>query len=253
MATVQSEVGQIRMFDDFLGAGVPLVLGTDYENVGPFVIGGEGIEQTDTSHGGAPILTSSGNNGIIQLHTDNEDLDTIFIRSGISFAAGAMGTLVLETRLKFIDLDNKAAFIGWSSVCDDDADLDTDIIGYSATTTVVYRGSHLCGFYLSSELGDDEDWHTVYKGGTATAITATGSIDLDNKAVVGDYQILRLEVDNDGTARWLIDGVLKKTLKGAMSTTGAVCAVVAVTANTSDEAIMDVDYVLVEANRDWTV
>ena len=252
MTIVQGEVGRIRMFEDFLGAEVPIALTTDAENVGQFVIGGEGIEQ-GTTYGGAPLLTSAGNNGVVALSTDDENLDTIAIKSGIVFDVGLMGPLVLETRVNFDDLTAKAAFIGFSDTCADDVDLASDIIDYSAVTTVSYVVSNLCGFYLSSEFTDHEDWHAVYKGGTATAVTATGSIDLDSDAVAGDFQILRLEVDSDGTARWYIDGVLLKTLEGAMSTTADMCAVVAVTCNDADPAVMNVDYVLVTANRDWTV
>ena len=253
MATIQSGIGRIRMFEDFLGAEHPIALQVEFENIGPFKIGGEGIEEEQTYAGGA-VLDSDGLSGIIQLTTDDENLDTALIKTAICFDAGLMGTLVLETRVRFTDLTAKAAFVGFSDTCADDADFATDIIDYSAVTTVSYVVSNLCGFYLSSEFTDDEDWHAVYKGGTATAVTATGSIDLDDDAVATEFQILRLEVDNNGTARWYIDGVLLKTLEGAMSTTTDMCAVVGVTANAAaDVAVMDVDYILVEANRDWTV
>ena len=109
----------------------------------------------------------------------------------------------------------------------------------------------LVGFYLSSELTDDEDWHGIYSGGTATASTTTTAVDLDDDAVAGEWQILRLEVAPNGTARWYIDGDLKQTVEGACSTTTDVAVCLAAAANTTELAIMDVDYLLVKANRDW--
>jgi len=238
------------MFEDFLGAELPLALGTDVENIGQFRVGGEGIEEAS---GGLVILDTDGLNGIAELTTGDTDVDTVAIMSAKCFDAGLMGTLVLETRLRLPVLTAKAVFVGFTDVGDDDVDIATDILDYSATTTVTLTASHICGFYLSSEFGDSTDWHAVHKGGTTTAVTATGSIDLDNVAVADTFQILRLEVDNNGTARWYIDGVLLKTLEGAMSTTGDVMAMVAITENGGAVAKMEVDYVMVEANRDWTV
>jgi hypothetical protein len=62
-----------------------------------------------------------------------------------------------------------------------------------------------------------------------------------------------LEITPTGTARWYIDGVLKKTVSGAASTTTDYAVVLAAGANTTELAIFDCDYILVEANRDWTV
>ena len=252
MATVQSGVGRIRMFEDFFGAEVPVALSTDVENLGQFRIGGEGIEETSTN-GGLVILDSDGLNGIAELTTGDTDLDTIAIMSANCFDVALMAPMVLETRLRLPALSAKAVFIGFSDTAADDVDLGSDVIDYSATTTVTLQTSHICGFYLSSQFGDSEDWHAIHKGGTTTAVTATGDIDLDNVAVTDEFQIFRLEIDPNGTARWYIDGKLLKTLSGAVSTTADLLSIVAVTENGGAAAKMEVDYVLVEANRDWTV
>lgn len=252
MATVQGGPGKVRMFEDFLGAEVPIALTTDVENLGQFLIGGEGIEQ-GTSYGGAVVCDTDGLSGVIKLTTDDEDLDTIAIKSAICWDVALMGPLVMEVRSRFVDLDAKAAFIGFSDVADDDVDLATDVIDYSAGTTVSLTASDLCGFYFSSEFTDDNDWHGVYNGGTTTGETTTTSIDLDDDAVAGEFQIFRVEIDPNGTARWYIDGVLKQTVETAVSTTTDFLALVAITANSAEQAVMDVDYILVEGNRDWTV
>ena len=105
---------------------------------------------------------------------------------------------------------------------------------------------------MSAELTDDEDWHGVYNGGTTTGETTSTNVDLDDDAVAGDFQVLRLEVDSNGTARWYIDGDLKQTVTGAVSTSTDLAVLLMVEAKGSAIEAMDVDYVLIETNRDWT-
>ena len=57
----------------------------------------------------------------------------------------------------------------------------------------------------------------------------------------------------NGTAYWYIDGVLKKTVENAASTSTNMAVCLAAAANTTQLAIFDCDYLMVEANRDWTV
>ena len=73
-------------------------------------------------------------------------------------------------------------------------------------------------------------------------------------AVLAEWNILRVEVDPNGTARWYVDGVLKQTVTGAVSTTADIAAVLLIECkDTAGAEEVDVDYILVEANRDWTV
>ena len=65
--------------------------------------------------------------------------------------------------------------------------------------------------------------------------------------------VLRVEIDNNGTARWFINGVLKQTKAGAASTTVDLAAVVLLEANGGAVETADLDYILVTAARDWTV
>jgi len=124
---------------------------------------------------------------------------------------------------------------------------------HGASTTITLTASDLCGFLLSAELTDDEDWHMVYNGGSTTGETDSTAIDADDDAVAGEWQVLRLEVDVDGTARWYIDGVLKQTKAGAVSTTTVMGVCLGVEAKGNAIENLDVDYLLVNANRDWTV
>ena len=121
------------------------------------------------------------------------------------------------------------------------------------TATLTLTASDICGFFLSAELTDDEDWHMVYNGGTTTGETVSTSVDADDDAVAGEWQVLRLEIDTNGTARWYIDGVLKQTKTGAASTSVNMALILGVEAKGAAIENLDVDYLLVQANRDWTV
>jgi hypothetical protein len=246
----QGSVGRIRIFEDFIGAEVPVALTTDVENLGPFKIGGEGFEDSDT---GATVFDSDGLNGVIRLISGNTDKDTTALMTGTMFDVGLMGPINIEVRVRMVDLDDKQVFIGLTDTNDDDQDQDTDIITTDATV-VTLQASDLVGFYWSSELEtSDEDWYGVYNGGTTTGVTTAASVDLDADATAGEFQVLRLEVAPDGKTRWYVDGVLKQTVAGAVSTSTDLSFNCGVSANTGQLGHLDIDYILIEANRDWTV
>ena len=252
MATVQSECGRIRIFEDFEGAECPVADTLLPQQIGKLRLCGESIEDADvgaTSQEADPCL-----NGVLRLTTSDENNHSICLTTAKIFTPSLNGTMVAECRVQFDDLDTKEFFFGFSDENDDDQGCEGDII-HGVTTTITLTASDLCGFLLSSELDDDEDWHMVYNGGTTTGETVSTSVDADVDAVAGEYNILRVEIDTNGTARWYIDGVLKQTVEGAVSTTStdlfAAQAIIEVK-DTAGPEYADIDYFLVEASRDWT-
>lgn len=237
--------GQIRLFNDFFG-GNALTNTFDATNLGDFYIGGEGIEDTDAGVAPANFLS-----GAVSITSANEDVDTCFIGTGIGFDVALMGTLVLEARVQLPDLDTKEIYFGLTSILTPDEKLEDIIKGSNGTTVTI--PAEVAGFYLSDELTDDEAWHGMHKGGTAAASTTTTGVALGVDAVAGEWQVLRLEVLINGTVRWYIDQVLLQTVVGALSTTTDLAVFLGTAANTTQFAIMQADYLLVEANRDWTV
>ena len=168
------------------------------------------------------------------------------------FDVALMAPLVLEARIRLPDLDTKEIFFGLTSILTTDEELEDIVINASATT--ITMPADLVGFYLSDELTTVAgDWHAINSGGTATATTTTSNGQLNNVAVASKWQVLRLEVMSNGTAYWYIDGVLKKTVTGAASTSTNVAVCLAAAANTTELAILECDYMMVEANRDWTI
>ena len=246
MATVQSDNGRVRLFNDFCGVANTLALTADTAQLGDFYAGGEGFEDNDAGIAGKDALS-----GVVTLTGANTDADTTFIGTQICFDVGLMGPITLETRIQLPDLDTKEIFFGLTSILSVDEQLEDIVINASGTS--ITMPADLVGFYLSDELTDDEDWHGIYSGGTASATTTTTDVDLDDDAVAGEWQVLRLEVMPNGTCYWYIDGVLKQTVENAASTTTDYAVCLAAGANTTQLVIFDCDYLMVEANRDWTV
>ncbi len=256
MATVQGENGKIYMIEHFFGAE-DIVSSTGATRFLPsgFRIIGQGIAETDS--GITVSETTPCLNGVGILTTTDEDLHSCGITTALMFDCANMAPLVAECRVQFSDLDTKQFFFGFSDVNADAQILEDSLVNIdtAAATTITLTASDLCGFLLSSEATDDEDWHAVYNGGSATGETTSANVDLDDDAVAGDYQILRLEIDPNGTARWFIDNVLMKTLEGAVSTTTdmACQAILENLANTSTTETAHMDYIWVKAGADWTV
>ena len=243
----QSGNGRIRLFNDFASVANTLALTADTAQLGDFYAGGEGFEDNDAGIAGKDALS-----GVVTITSANTDADTTFIGTHIAFDVGLMGPIALEARVQLPDLDTKEIFFGLTSILSVDEQLE-DIVQNASATTITMPAD-LVGFYLSDELTTVAgDWHAINNGGTATATTTTTNGQLNNVAVAGEWQVLRLEVMPNGTAEWYIDGVLKKTVENAASTTTNMAVCLAAAANTTQLAIFDCDYLMVEANRDWTV
>ena len=247
----QNEHGRIRIFEDFLGAEWPVAeTADDSMNYGQFRVIGQGKEQNDSGITGGE--TDPNLNGVVCLTTTDEAEHTCGLTTSKCLDVALMGPIVAECRLQFADLDTKEFYFGLTDVNDDTAILEGGNL-HGATTTFTLTASDLCGFHLSAELTEDEMWHCVYNGGTTTGETDSTDVESGVDAVAGEYNILRLEVDPNGTARWYIDGVLKQTVAGAVSTTTDLALLCMVEAKGSAIEYVSVDYIALSCNRDWTV
>ena len=244
----QSGRGRMEIFEDFYGAEVPVANTNTTDKIGSFRVIGQGLNETDA---GVVSLETDGLSGVAQLTTTNEAEHTTGLATAKMFDVALMAPLIAEARIRFTDLDTKEFYFGFTDVNDDTAILEGGNI-HGTGTTVTLTASDLCGFHFSSEYTDDEDWHMVYNGGTTTGETTSSNIDADDDAVAGEWQELRLVVNPNGTAEWWIDGVLQQTTAGAVSTTTDLALLCMVEAKGSATESVDVDYILIRANRDWT-
>jgi hypothetical protein len=243
----QSGSGRISLFEDFFAEDNIANTATD-RALGNFTVAGQGSEATDS---GIPLLQADAISGVGVMTTTDEVNHTILVGTPIAFDVALMGTIVAETRVRFVDLDTKEVFFGFTDIDPSTLSLEVDVLT-GATTTLTLTASDICGFYLSAELSDDEDWHTVYNGGTTTGETDSTELDASDDAVAGEWQVLRLELFPNGTVSYYVDGVLIRTVTGAVSTSVDLSLILALEAKTAAIEIMHVDYLMVEANRDWT-
>jgi len=254
MAEVHGANGRIELFEDFL-AGEDIIantaVGRSFGGSGLRVIG-QGTEQTDS---GITVLESDGLNGVGVLTTTDEDAHSCGLTTGKIFDIGKMAPTVAECRIRFADLDTKAFYFGFTDVNTDTAILEGDNL-VAAGANLTLSASDLCGFLLDAEATDgtyDEDWIMAYNGGTTTGETTIANINANDDAVAGEFQILRLEVAPNGQAKWYVDGVLKQTVSGAISTSTDVALMALVEARGAAIEYAYLDYIHVSANRDWTV
>lgn len=252
----ESGVGKIRLFDDFVGFDIPVagVLTAALDPIhtpGGLKFVGQGIEVNDS---GAPRLNSDGLNGVVTLTATDELEHTAGFQTAACFDMTLNGGIMIEARVRQAALTTKAVWFGLSDVVTAAGlqVLQGEIIS-GATATLTLSASDLCGFLMASELTATATWHAPYNGGTTTGPTASASVVLPDVATAGEWQILKLTVGNDGTARWYVDGVLRQTVTGAVSTTTDLSVLLMVEEKVTGNAALDVDYILIEAGRDWTV
>lgn len=249
----QAGPGKIRLFNDFTALTTLVTTASDFEPLGDFYCGGEGKEDNDT--GVAPSTTAPVS-GSVTMTGGDTDADTTFIGTQLMFDVALMGPLVLEVRIQVPDVDTKEIFVGFTSILTIDEQLEDIVINSSATAVTCV--ADLVGFYMSDELtASATEWHGIHAGGaTADGATAANvNLGTSNSATItaGEWQVLRLEVDPNGDTRWFVNGDLKQSVSTACSTTSNLAACVAFGANTTELVVGDIDYLLVVANRDWTV
>ena len=246
----QTGYGRIKIFEDFL-AGEDIVAATAasraFGGSGLRVIG-QGIAEADS---GVTVGESDGLNGVGILTTTNEDAHSCGLTTGKVFDVAKMAPINIECRVQFPDLDTKAFYFGLTDVNDDTSILEGNNL-VAASGTLTLSASDLCGFLIDAEATDDEDWIMVYNGGTTSGETTIASIDADNDAVAAEWDILRLEIAINGTARWYVNGVLKQTVTGAVSTSTDLAVMAMIETRAASNEYAWIDYIAIEANRDWT-
>ncbi len=247
----QSGSGIIRLFDDFCGPEIPIAgdgvyIDVNYAGIhsGPFKVTGS-IHDTDS--GVVSLAKSSGYVRIIG--SASTDADGIAIGTEVCFSPVLNGPLVLETRVEMVELTTKNVFIGFCT-----ANADEVLEPITSITATITKVVPSIGFHLDSTLTSPYNtyWHMPYLLATDTTQTSA-SVLSSQIAVVTESDILRVEIDPNGAARWYINGVLEQSVgAGLAATTTTLLAGIAGVWAKSAAVGMDLDYLLVTANRDWT-
>jgi hypothetical protein len=245
----QGERGIVELFTDFTTED-NIAETAETRNYGDFIIGGQGNAEVDSG-----VVTGASDpnlGGVGRLTTTDEVDHTLLVGTNIMWDVGLMGTIMAECRIQLNNLDTKEVFFGFSDIDPNTMSIQGSVV-HGTGTTITNTASDFVGFLLSAELTDDEDWHAVYNGGSASAVTTSASLDLDDDAVAGEWQVLKLVLKITGEVEWYIDEVLVKTLAGAVSTSTDLALALAVEAKTAAIENLDADYLLVRGSRDWTV
>ena len=248
----QSGCGEIRMFEDFCGAEIPIANAVAYGTsaggcnyyIGDFKVTGS-LQDTDSG-----IVGLSKASGYGQLSASaTADGDGCFFGTEVSFSPILNGTIVVEARLERAALTAGTTFVGLMGVNIDEVDEPI-----TCATTTLTKVTHCVGFLLNSELtAADGVWHMPYLLAADTT-QSSSAVEASQTAVLAESDIVRLEVDNDGSARWFINGKLEQSVGAGLAATPAtlMAAGVGIFSTTTTAATVDVDYLLVKANRDWT-
>lgn len=229
--------------DPIAGSGAYAAAGTAGHKLGEFKVTGK-VAETDTG-----IISISKSNGWARISGNNENGEGVAVGTEAIFSPTLNGPIAVECRLEATALTARVLYLGYSSVNEDLVNEPLTSTG----TTFTFVASDFCGFLLDSQLTDATDWHMVFRGGTTSMGTVSTAVDADDVATAAESQVLRLEIDRNGTARWYIDGELRQTRTNAVSTTTLLAAMVGCWGTTTTAADLDLDYLAVEGNRDWTI
>ncbi len=247
----QSGVGRIILFNDFCGPEIPVANAVAYGTtaggcnyyLGDFKVIGD-LAETDTG-----VVSTAKANGYALLSGNNENGKGAAFATEINLSPALNGTIVVEARLERAVLTAGVVFVGLAGTLADDV-----AEPVTSTGTAITKVVPCLGFLLDSQLtAADGLWHMPYLLASDTTQTSS-DVESSQTAVAAESDLVRLEVDNNGAARWYINGVLEQTIgAGLAATVGTLMgACVGCWGTTSTAATVDVDYILVEANRDWT-
>ena len=253
--SAQAGVGRIRLFNDFCGPEVveagDVAYGTsgggENYRLGDFTVRGR-LGETDT---GVNDIEKA--NGWVRFGYTDEDNKGIWIGSGLSFSPTLNGPMIVECRLEHRVLTTKNVFVGFIGTLADNA---VEIITNSTTTAT--RVGNAVGFQFDSQTLINTViatccYHMPYMISTTATQVAT-ALASSQIIVAAEADILRVEVDPDGAARWYMNGKLEQSIGPALAAdvSTLMAGGVGCWGTASTDSDVDVDYLLVEANRDWT-
>ena len=246
----QGSIGRIELWNDFCGPEIPVANAIAYGTsaggcnyyLGDYKVTGD-LGETDTGVLGLSIV-----NGAVRVGLNNENGKGVAIGTEAVFSPTLMGPLIAECRVQRASLADGNVFFGF---CDVNADDVAEPVTVSSGTFTL-TASDLAGFTLDSQASDADGWYMPYNGGTTTGATSSASIVSGIAAVAAEWDVLRIEIMADGRADWYINGVLEQTKDGAVSTSVLQACYVGAWGTTTAAASVDLDYLYVSANRDWT-
>lgn len=242
----QGEIGKIVLFEDFVGGTNVAVANTDAimtggTDAGPFSVYGS-LAETDCG-----LLMLGKASGWARITGTNEDGFGLAIGTAVSLSADLNGPIVIEARVEHCALTARNTYVGLCQTLADDV-----AEPCANATTVITKVAPFTGFLYSSEL-TSAYWHMPYILTADTTQTSTTVLS-SQAPVAAEADVLRLVVNKDGSAEWWINGVLEQVVGPglAVNATTLYGVLVGTFGSTTTVSDLDIDYLLVKANRDWT-
>lgn len=245
MATYQSEFGYVEYFEDFLGIDPDVTWaagGFAIGNVSVASVNEGSIENTVDETGGVVAIT---------LATGDNDNVALYYPPVKPSDGGA----TMEARLKGDNLTDLAFYVGFTETLNKTTPV---MPAEFATTTMTYNGTGgMVGLQFDSD-GTTDDWRAVCgDGGAATAGSGNGT---RASSIVGEgytptadrWDIVRVELDSNATARVYLNGKLIKTFEGGLDADNLFFPVVMCENRAGSAAVMEVDYFYSRSSRDWS-
>lgn len=190
--------------------------------------------------------------GVIQFLTDVGNGDNVVLLSGPFKPAN--GSISLEARFKVADdIANTALWIGFSeTMAQGTPVMPSEFSG----TAMTYNGSGgMVGLMWDSDATTNA-WRALAGDGGAVSNSgnygANGTVATE-AAVADEYDIVRVNLYADGRAEVWHDDELVASGQTSLTDTDVFYAVVMCETRTAAALEFEVDYVAVEAVRDWTV
>lgn len=230
-----------EVFDDFLDASIDttnnwiVFAGTDADATAAATVAG--------TPEGQVLLGSGDGNGV----EDGSVMSLILLSQG---SLVSLGTTVFECRVSFSQLAGVAANFGLSDTLATDAErllhtVDSGTVadgGLTVTNTVE--------FAFSSDATATTKWQ--YCSENAGTIGNSGAEEASASGPTANtFDVLRIEVDADGDARFYLNGVLETTRATAVATTSLLIPYIGIDSGTDAQTVTDltVDYVYFSGAR----
>jgi len=233
--------GRIRVFEDFLAPDTALTMSTSPQRLGQ--VGQVSVGEGSFAH------TVDEPGGVLKITTDTSDNDNVCLYAGPFKPAD--GICVMEARFKIADITAGALFVGFCETLN----ATTPVMPAEfATATMTYNGSGgMVGLQFDAD-GTTDDWRAVAGDGGAVSGDAAANGTVANAAPVNDeYDVVRVEIDDNGTGRVYHDGKLIKDVGVAVTPGDLQHAVLFYENRSAGAKVFEADYFFAEGGRDWTV
>ena len=239
----QGSRGRIIIDQDFTGGHGDVTWGTGEVDLG----GGLGLVSVNE---GTINTVADEANGVVQFLTDTGDNDNVALYGG-QFSIDNGGA-VIEARFKVADDLGVSIFCGFSETLA----LDTPVVPAEfSVTTMTYNGTGgMVGAQYDSA-GTTDGWRAVMgDGGAAISDSSNGILSTAAAPAADTYQLVRVELFSSGGGLVTVDEkVIKKFDTGTLlTTTDNFYGVLIVENRTAAAREVEVDYVYINGNRDWT-